>query len=376
MSLMYRMGCWLFDHLLSLHSEELQLRYGDEMKLVFREQLLDARKKGPMAVASVWRSVACETISVAGPRYIGRLGLMALSTFGASVLSIGFALSFCSFGGVRVVHGCGPAEAAQSGAANSAIPGRLVAISQGHYQGHKMFLECTGESHQGPTVILATGRGIGSYQGWALVQSRVAAFAHVCSYDPLGAGKSDHVPGTHPVSEVVEEMHDLFHSAQLPQPFVLVGASAGGVLIRHYEERYPSDVAGFVFVDSAHEEMEWRDAAIAPSFDPYWNNRQYLEENGLLPPQQRLAWHDDVPTIVLERTDLPPCSAFPGLAQSQCDQLNQAWQAFQIDLAHRSRYGQLRPVAGSGHLMPQQKPEAISQAVSDVIREIKRSPKR
>jgi hypothetical protein len=35
----------------------------------------------------------------------------------------------------------------------------LVPISQGH----TMFLECTGESHGKPTVILATGRGLGSY---------------------------------------------------------------------------------------------------------------------------------------------------------------------------------------------------------------------
>ncbi len=238
-----------------------------------------------------------------------------------------------------------------------------------------MFLECTGESHAAPTVILATGRGTGSYQGWARVQSRVSEFARVCSYDPLGAGESDHVPGSHPVSEVVENMHDLFHSAQIPGPFILVGNSLGGVLIRQYEEQYPSEVAGFVFVDSAHEEMEWRDAAISTSFDPVWSNPQYLQENGLLPPRRLLAWHDDVPMIILERTELPPCSAFPGLTQAQCDQINRAWHDFQVDLSRRSRYGQLRAIAGSGHLMQQQKPEAISQAVSDVINQVNLKPR-
>jgi hypothetical protein len=86
-----------------------------------------------------------------------------------------------------------------------------------------------------------------------------------------------------------------------------------------------------------------------------------------------LTWHDDVPIVVLERTDLPPCSAFPGLTGVQCDQINRAWHSFQIDLSHRSRYGQLRPVADSGHLMQQQKPEAIAQAISDVIHEVKRN---
>jgi pimeloyl-ACP methyl ester carboxylesterase len=166
-------------------------------------------------------------------------------------------------------------------------------------------------------------------------------------------------------------MHDLFQSAQIPRPFILVGNSLGGVLIRQYEERYRSDVAGFVFVDSAHEEMEWRDAAIAANFDPAWRNPQYLQENDLLPPQQHLAWHDDVPMIVLERTELPPCSAFPGLTLAQCDQINRAWHGFQVDLSRRSKDGELRSITGSGPLMQQQKPEAISQAVCDVINQAK-----
>jgi hypothetical protein len=71
-----------------------------------------------------------------------------------------------------------------------------------------------------------------------------------------------------------------------------------------------------------------------------------------------------------KRTELPPCSAFPGLTQAQCDQINRAWHDFQVDLSRRSRYGELRRITGSGHLMQQQKPEAVSQAVSDVINEV------
>jgi pimeloyl-ACP methyl ester carboxylesterase len=309
-----------------------------------------------MGIANLGHSPARGFIPLVEPIYLGHLLLIALAAFAAW--------------GLVVVDGRPLAEALQAGLGNYAPVGRLVPISPGH----RMFLECTGESHAGPTVILATGRGTGSYQGWALVQSRVSEFARVCSYDPLGAGESDHVPGSHPVSEVVENMHDLFHSAQLPSPFILVGNSLGGVLIRQYEEQYPSEVAGFVFVDSAHEEMEWRDAAISSGFDPAWSNRQYLQENGLLPAAQHLVWHDDVPMIVLERTNLPPCSAFPGLTQAQCDQINGAWHGFQVDLSQRSRYGQLRPITGAGHLMQEQKPEAVSQAVSDVINEVTRNP--
>jgi pimeloyl-ACP methyl ester carboxylesterase len=276
-------------------------------------------------------------------------------------------LGFATVGAPATVQACAQGEPQAFVQLKPEMNGRLVPISGGH----RMFLECEGESSSGPTVILATGRGLGAYQAWNLVQSRVAAFARVCSYDPLGTGRSDHVPGIHTVSEVVSNMHDVFHNVGLPEPFVLVGASLGGVLVRQYEQQYPSEVAGFVFVDSAHEEQEWRDAAISTTFDPNWNNPRFLRENGFLPPQQYLRWHDNVPLIVLERTDLPPCSAFPGLTRHQCDLINRAWHSFQVDLSHRSAYGQLRPVAGSGHAMHQQKPDAIAQAIQDVIAEVK-----
>jgi pimeloyl-ACP methyl ester carboxylesterase len=322
----------------------------------------------PLAIARLWRTVTIEAITIAAPEWLANLRLMALSTLAASTIAFCFAMSFCAFGSTTAIRSCKLLAVPQSTLPAATSSGNLYPISHGH----KMFLECTGTTHGSPTVILATGRGLGSYQAWSVVQTRVSQFARVCSYDPLGAGESDHVPGPHPISEVVENMRDLFQSANLQKPFVLVGASLGGVLIRQYEEKYPSDVAGFVFVDSSHEEMEWRDAAISPTFDPNWNNPQFLQENGFLPPQQRLEWHDDVPLIVLERTDLPPCSAFPGLTQMQCDQINQAWHSFQVDLSHRSLYGQLRSVAGSGHAMHQQKPEAIAQAISDVIDETRR----
>jgi pimeloyl-ACP methyl ester carboxylesterase len=306
-----------------------------------------------MGIANLERSTARGLFPLVGPIYLGHLLLIALASLVACALV--------------VVHGRPLAEAWQSGSGNYASFGKLVPISHGH----RMFLECTGESHAAPTVILATGRGTGSYQGWALVQSRVSEFARVCSYDPLGAGESDHVSGSPPVSEVVENMHDLFHSAQLPGPYVLVAISAGGILVRHYEEQYPADVAGFVFVDSSHEEMVWRDAAISPAFPGSDMDLKSLQRGGLLPPQQHLTWHDDVPIIVLEHGERAPCSAFPGLTQTQCDQINDAWHSFQVDLSHRSKYAELRTVAGAGHGIHQEKPQAITQAIHDVLEEVK-----
>ena len=368
MSVVLELSCWIYKRMLPLYADNLRYRYGDEMEQLFREQLMDAGKEGVSGIGRVWRSAVYDVVSLVGPACLEPFRLWSLATLLSASIIFLTTLSFCTFRNIGVVYGCASKQephAAQASGPGST--GHLVPISHGY----KMFLECTGESHGKPTVILATGRGLGSYQDWSLVQPRVSAFARVCSYDPLGYGESDHVPGDHAISEVVENMHELFYSAQLPRPYLLVGASAGGILIRHYEEQYSADVAGFVFVDSSHEEAVWRDAAISPAFPGSDMDLKSLQREGLLPPQQHLTWHDDVPIIVLERGERAPCSAFPGLTQTQCDQINDAWHSFQVDLSHRSKHAELRIVAGAGHRMQQEKPEAIAQAIHDVLEEVK-----
>jgi pimeloyl-ACP methyl ester carboxylesterase len=174
-----------------------------------------------------------------------------------------------------------------------------------------------------------------------------------------------------PIEQVVSEMHDLFQAARLKRPCVLVGASAGGILVRRYQQKYPDEVAGLVFVDSSHEEMEWRDAAISTQIDPNWNDPVFLRDNGFLPDHQKLTWHADIPLIDLERSEKAPLSAFPGLTQHQVDGINSEWHNFQVDLARRSKYGEYRLVAGSGHMMHRQKPEAIADAIRDVVKQVR-----
>jgi len=193
-------------------------------------------------------------------------------------------------------------------------------------------------------MILANGRGLGTADSWAPVQQKVPPSIRTCSYDAIGANRSDQVqepPQFRPLDldKVISEMHDLFRAARLKQPYVLVGASAGGILVRRYQQEYPHEVVGLVLVDSSHEEMEWRDAAISPQIDPNWNNPVFLRDNGFLADHKKLTWHADIPLIDLERSEKVPLSAFPGLTQQQVDAINSEWHNFQVDLAERSKYG-------------------------------------
>jgi pimeloyl-ACP methyl ester carboxylesterase len=363
MNLLVDLSCHIYDQLICLHEDSLQFRYSEEMKLVFRESITEAGQQGFAAMARVWADVAAELLTLLGPVYGARAGVLTASVAGSSALILTAALGFCTIGPVAVVHGYSVTQLD-----TEAIPGRrdrLVTVPGDH----KIFLSCwePREIHGIYSVILATGRGIGDHTGWVPLQTEVSKFARVCSYDPPGTGKSDRQPAAANVDALVDEMHVLFETAQIPKPYILVGTSAGGVLARRYETRFPAEVGGFVFADSAHEEQEWRDAAIAPSFSPGWNNAKELEANGMMLPQEHLTWHDDVPMIVLERSERVPYDAFPNLTHAQIDGINDAWHSFQVDLSHRSKYAQLRVVEGAGHRMVMQKPEAVAQAVHDVV---------
>ena len=124
-------------------------------------------------------------------------------------------------------------------------PGRLVDVG-----GWRLHLHCTGQARPGqPTVILEPGIGAFSVE-WSLVQPRVAGFARVCSYDRAGSGWSEWGPHPRTLRQIVYELHTLLERSGERGPFVLVGASYGGWLVRVYQRTYPDEVAGLVLVDA------------------------------------------------------------------------------------------------------------------------------
>jgi pimeloyl-ACP methyl ester carboxylesterase len=367
-----RLQCFLFDRLFMLQSDELIAYYGDEVRLVFREELDRARQRGAGETFRVWSEVLRETFVLCAPRGLARAQLLLTATIIAIVITMGAVLGFCSIGQPSVVHACIQQPSASQGSSTLPKPGRLVQLSNAQH----MFLECSGDENAVPTVILATGRGLGAANAWAKVQEKVSPYIRACSYDAIGVGQSDHLandarPERRPIETVVSDDHTLFEAAHLNKPYILVGASDGGILVRRYQQAYPLEVAGLVFVDSAHEEQEWRIAAISDQLDPNWNNLAFLQQNGYLPDHATLAWHADIPLIVLERTQKVPASVFPTLNPQQLAALNDEWHHHQVDLAKRSKYGRLIAVPDSGHFMHQQNSDAIADAIEKVVNDVR-----
>jgi pimeloyl-ACP methyl ester carboxylesterase len=117
--------------------------------------------------------------------------------------------------------------------------------------GRRLNLYCVGTGS--PTVIFEAGMG-DEAGTWGLVQPMVAAHVRACSYERAGLGFSDPAnrPGT--AANAVDDLHHLLAAADIKPPYVLVGHSYGGMIVRLYADLYPRDVAGMVMVDTQKED--------------------------------------------------------------------------------------------------------------------------
>jgi pimeloyl-ACP methyl ester carboxylesterase len=125
-------------------------------------------------------------------------------------------------------------------------PGRLIDIG-----GRKLHLNCTGRGS--PTVILEAGASSFALD-WSLVQPEIARVQRVCSYDRAGSGWSDPRADVETPARVVADLHAALAAAAEEPPFVMVGASAGGIYVRIYQLDHPDEVVGLVLVDPATED--------------------------------------------------------------------------------------------------------------------------
>jgi len=126
-------------------------------------------------------------------------------------------------------------------------PGQLIDIG-----GHRLHLSATG---QGPVVVFDAALG-GSSISWTLVVPHVTPFARVCVYDRAGFGWSDAGPMPRTAGRIADELRALLDRSGEKPPYVLVGHSFGGLVMRIFAKRYPDVSAGLVLVDPAQPE-DW-----------------------------------------------------------------------------------------------------------------------
>jgi pimeloyl-ACP methyl ester carboxylesterase len=108
-----------------------------------------------------------------------------------------------------------------------------------------------------PTVVLESGLGH-SAAVWAVLQRQLAESTRVVSYDRAGYGGSSPGPVPRTAMRLAEELHQLLSAVHVPAPYLLVGHSWGGVIVRTFADLYPAHTAGLVLIDASHESIGLR----------------------------------------------------------------------------------------------------------------------
>ena len=286
--------------------------------------------------------------------------------------------------------------------------------------GYSLNISCKGSGK--PPVILDSGAGSPGYS-WVPIQTELAKTTSTCWFDRAGEGWSDPGPFPRTSAAIATDEHNLLRNAGIAPPYVLVGHSFGGLNARVYAGKYPSEVAGMVLVDAAHEDEPSR----APKFmlghtlpPSLWRVNHWVMQGaknvGLiralsgspkLPPNptreetlaalrkqpkavatlgeyvtsplnykqaHEAAGIGDKPLIVLTagRPWLPTGNA-------EVDKEAAAYQKIWITEIQRklvklSTRGRQIVVTKSGHGIPEEAPEAVIDAVHDVVGAVRLSP--
>jgi pimeloyl-ACP methyl ester carboxylesterase len=279
-------------------------------------------------------------------------------------------------------------------------------------------IDCRGQGS--PTVILDSGLGVPAI-GWNPVQTEVAKFAHVCSYDRAGYGWSGATSAPRTSIQIAKELHALLEAANEKGPYILVGHSFGGYNVRVYNGQYPNDVAGMVLVDASHEDQNDR---MPPAMQAFMKKTvEQLKRQEMLAPwlirfgivrfsqrnqgeapgvskefgqemlylqmqpkfieasasemgsfvesanEVRAAGNlGDKPLVVLTAGKSADASQLPpGIPKKEFDDFHTLWvNDLQVKEAHLSTRGERIMVPDSTHMIPFERPDAIISAIHSV----------
>jgi pimeloyl-ACP methyl ester carboxylesterase len=237
-----------------------------------------------------------------------------------------------------------------------------------------------------PVVVLETGLGAESDE-WEPVQREVAQFTEVCRYDRANRGQSDPAPKPRSAQGAVDDLHALLSAAQVPAPYVLVGHSLGGIIVRLYAHQYPSEVAGLVLIDPSHEDQFARMSRYLPppfpgepetliQFRDFWTT-------GWRDPDQNGEGFDFLATRTQAQA-IGSLGAIPMLVLTAAEWIKQAppgnegaprmqaqWEGLHHEIMQLSSRAQQIPVKSSGHFIQREQPDIIVAAIRQMVEQVR-----
>ena len=256
----------------------------------------------------------------------------------------------------------------------------------------------------GPLVVFEAGMSAPA-ASWVHTQREISAHARTLSYDRAGYGGSDPDPHDRTLERIVEDLVALLDALGETQPVILVGHSWGGPIMRLFAAQHQQRVAGLVFVDATLAEvMSARNARIAATSFAVFSvlarcgGRSLIEKVTMPRGASPEIAPDDVAIMLRDYACSPAMragrreaasirAALPTLARLQAegtpDVPTVCLQAGRVDRGMRKARPLFNRVAAdlmsavpqgrsivvetAGHLIPQEEPAAVRDAILEVL---------
>jgi pimeloyl-ACP methyl ester carboxylesterase len=265
--------------------------------------------------------------------------------------------------------------------------------------GRKLYLRCAGTG--GPTVILESGIHDSS-DTWTLTDTEppvvpslsvfagVSRYTHVCMYDRPGTirytnpaaitTRSTAVKMPRTLQSMVSDLRSLLRRAGVPGPYVFVGHSFGGLIVRLFAQTYPSEIAGLVFVDAFGTNIR---RLFGPRLWPrYVQLLNYpgipldkqpgfetVDIDGAIKAVQDARPLPRVPLAVISKTE--PFATAPGTPKDLTAKLEEVWHAVQKALVTLEPQTPQVLATGSDHYVQIRDPDltiSIIELILDRVR--------
>ena len=243
--------------------------------------------------------------------------------------------------------------------------------------GRQLFLSCVG--HGEPTVVLVGGLT----SDWTDVQRPVSDTTRVCSYDKpnvLGS-RSEHAPTPRDAAGMADELAALLDTAAVPDPYVVVGHSNGGMVAQLFAATHPDQIAGIVLVDSATEDQDLRAAELVRSQLPPDEAEAMIAAMTAMPPRlidpeqfdhtisrdQLRASRTTAPLPTVPMTVLVHGLPLDNIPPQLAELYEPIWQDMQRQLAAIVPDSTYQIVAGTSHDIHHERPDIVADTIIDIV---------
>jgi pimeloyl-ACP methyl ester carboxylesterase len=215
------------------------------------------------------------------------------------------------------------------------------------------------------TVVFESGLGF-DWTSWDEVASELALHTQVFAYSRPGYGASDPTTTPRDPRQIVEELRGLLSARGYTPPYLVVGHSIGGGYMELFAKAYPEEVTGVVLVDPRHrdflatcEAAALDNCGITEAQLPTQPISAVAEYRAftMAPEQIRDAGSfGSAPVRVLTATDHPVSPA-----------RQQLWNDMLASLAAEAPDGEQILVPRSGHVIQDDRPEAVTAIILDLL---------